>query len=232
MKEEGSSRFYTWFYSVIATLDAERQRLAAWRGPPLARLEVPVVIIGLVSAHQVFYSVALPVQPWSSPLPPTTTVKKPFWQRKTLEQLSKREWESLCDGCGRCCLNKYEEDSGEILYTDVACKLLDTQSCRCSNYRQRQKLVPDCISLTPQTMRDMSCLPPTCGYRLVQEGKNLYWWHPLVSGRAETVHEAKISVRGRVVSELGLSEAEIEVRLVRWPQTKTAVKRPKAAGKG
>lgn len=156
--------------------------------------------------------------------------KQPFWQRKTLAQMNRKEWESLCDGCGRCCLNKFEEDSGEILYTDVACKLLNTESCRCSNYRQRQKLVPDCVNLTVETMLDMTCLPPTCGYRLLQEGKKLYWWHPLVSGRADSVHEAGISVRGRVVSELGLTEAEIEQRLVRWPLQKTALKRPKSAG--
>ena len=226
-----SSLFYTWFYSVIATLDAEYLRLApAVRFVVHHRRDVGVMI-GLVSVHGLFYSGILPIQPWSSLLPKAIPVKQPFWQRKTLAQLNKKEWESLCDGCGRCCLNKYEEDSGEIFYTDVACKLLDTESCRCSNYQKRQKLVPDCISLTPETLPEMSCLPPTCGYRLVQEGKNLSWWHPLVSGRAATVHEAGISVRGRVVSEQGLSEAEIELRLVRWPQTKTAMKRPKGGVK-
>jgi uncharacterized cysteine cluster protein YcgN (CxxCxxCC family) len=134
--------------------------------------------------------------------------------------MSRSEWESLCDGCGRCCLNKYEEEGTKrVHYTDVACHLLDRDSCRCSNYAQRGRLVPDCITLTPAIMDDMYCLPKTCGYRLLAEGKELFWWHPLVSGRRETVHEAGISVRGRCVSEKGLSEDEIEARLVRWPMT-------------
>jgi len=151
---------------------------------------------------------------------------KPFWQTKTLEQMTRAEWESLCDGCGRCCLNKYEdEDTGEIFYTDVACKLLDGHSCRCSNYRRRTRLVKDCLVLTPESLKTMTCLPPTCAYRRLQEGKDLLWWHPLVSGDPETVHTAGISVRDRTVSEEGLSEAEIESRLVTWPQS-TRSRRP------
>jgi uncharacterized cysteine cluster protein YcgN (CxxCxxCC family) len=144
--------------------------------------------------------------------------------------MTRAEWESLCDGCGRCCLNKYEEEgTRNIHYTDVACHLLDLDSCRCSNYAQRSRLVPDCISLTPDIMDDMFCLPKTCAYRLLSEGKDLYWWHPLVSGRRETVHEAGISVRGRAVSEAGMSEEEIEGRLVRWPMTtRCKMKAPKA----
>ena len=111
------------------------------------------------------------------------------------------EWESLCDGCGRCCLNKLEDiDTGRIEWTDVACRLLDGESCRCRNYKRR-RLVPDCVQLTPESVRALSWLPPTCAYRLVEEGRDLYWWHPLVSGDPESVHDAGISVRARTVSE-------------------------------
>jgi uncharacterized cysteine cluster protein YcgN (CxxCxxCC family) len=150
-----------------------------------------------------------------------TKAKTPFWRKKTLEQMTKPEWESLCDGCGRCCLNKYEDvDSGKIRYTDVSCKLLDTEKCRCSDYKNRQKKVPDCLALTPESMSEMNCLPRTCAYRLLHEGQDLPEWHPLVSGDPNTVHEAGISVRGRCISEKGLSETEIARRLVRWPMSR------------
>jgi uncharacterized protein len=146
---------------------------------------------------------------------------KPFWKTKSLEQMSRKEWESLCDGCGRCCLNKYEEEgTRKIFYTDVACKLLDTDSCRCSDYPNRTKKVKDCLVLTPAVMPEMNCLPPTCAYRLVYEEKDLPRWHPLITGRPESVHEAGISVSGRCVSEKGLTEKQISKRLVRWPMQK------------
>src|SRR3954469_22029567 len=117
-----------------------------------------------------------------------------FWKTKSLEEMSDAEWESLCDGCGRCCLNKLEDiDTGEIAWTDVACRLLEGESCRCRNYPKRQKLVPDCVQLTPESVRNLSWLPPTCAYRLVAEGRELYWWHPLLSGDPSTVHQAGIS---------------------------------------
>ena len=123
---------------------------------------------------------------------------EPFW-RKGLENLTKREWESLCDGCGRCCLVKLEdEDTGEIHFTDIACKLFEAGSCRCANYAKRKSLVPDCVQLTPEAVRSLPWLPPTCAYKLVAEGKDLKWWHPLVSGDPASVHEAGISVRGRI----------------------------------
>lgn len=144
-----------------------------------------------------------------------------FWKTKTLAEMTPKEWESLCDGCARCCLNKYEDDdTGKIHYTDVACKLLNTTSCRCSDYPNRAQKVSDCVRLTPEVMPEMNCLPPTCGYRLVHEGKDLYSWHPLKSGDKNSVHEAGMSVRGRVISEEGLSEEEIEARIVKWPLTK------------
>ncbi len=127
--------------------------------------------------------------------------KQPFWRTKSLEQMTKAEWESLCDGCGQCCLHKLQdEDTDEIYWTSVACTLLDDQSCRCRDYPDRRKTVPDCVFLTPQIVDEVDWLPVTCAYRLVAEGADLYWWHPLVSGSPETVHEAGVSVRGKVTA--------------------------------
>jgi len=142
---------------------------------------------------------------------------QPFWQRKTLDQMTKAEWESLCDGCARCCLNKLEnETTGEIQYTDVACRLLDTEKCRYVSYDDRKRYVPDCKILTPKNIKRLSWLPSTCAYRLIDEGKDLFWWHPLVSGDPETVHQAAVSVRGRVVSERDTDD--LENRIVGWPK--------------
>jgi uncharacterized protein len=152
----------------------------------------------------------------------------PFWRRKSLDEMSAAEWESLCDGCGRCCLNKLEDiDTGRIEWTDVACKLLDGESCRCSNYKRRQKLVPDCVQLTPESVRSLSWLPPTCAYRLVEEGRDLYWWHPLVSGDPESVHDAGISVRAKTVSEKDFPIDELENRIVAWPGKTPRPKKPR-----
>ena len=144
----------------------------------------------------------------------------PFWKTKTLEEMSHQEWESLCDGCGLCCLNKLEDwDTGDVVYTSVACQLLDSESCRCSNYSCRQEIVPTCIQLTPEAIREIGWLPPTCGYRLVRDGEDLYWWHPLVSGDPETVHQAGISTRGRTVSEDNVDVEDFENFVVDWPLT-------------
>lgn len=134
----------------------------------------------------------------------------PFWKTKTLEAMSPEEWESLCDGCGKCCLSKLEdEDTGEIHFTSVGCRLLNAETCRCSDYANRRALVADCVGLTPQNVRTISWLPKTCGYRLVAEGRDLYPWHPLVSGDPESVHRAGVSVRGRVTaSETDLADPE------------------------
>jgi uncharacterized protein len=143
---------------------------------------------------------------------------EPFW-RKPLEELSKAEWESLCDGCGRCCLVKLEEeDSGEIHFTNVGCRLLDASCARCADYGHRSRRVPDCVRLDPASVRSLSWLPPTCAYRLVANGADLPEWHPLVSGRKESVVEAGISVIGKVAA----LESEVEVDdlvdyIVAWP---------------
>lgn len=142
----------------------------------------------------------------------------PFW-RQPLEALTEPEWESLCDGCGRCCLVKLEdEDTAEVHFTEIGCTLLSGETCRCTDYPGRQAKVPDCIKLTPQAVRTIGWLPPTCAYRLVAEGRDLPWWHPLVSGRPETVVEAGVSVRGRVVaSEDDVSAESLPGYIARWP---------------
>lgn len=144
---------------------------------------------------------------------------EPFWRTTSLDAMTDEQWESLCDGCARCCLVKLEdEDTGKVHYTDVGCRLLDGQTCRCRDYPGRQSLVPDCVKLTPATVRGLGWLPPTCAYRMVDEGRDLAWWHPLVSGRAETVHEAGISVRDRVhASEDDVPVEALVDRLVGWP---------------
>ena len=125
----------------------------------------------------------------------------PFWE-KPLAALDRAEWEALCDGCGKCCLHKIEDGaSGEIHPTNVACKLLDLHSCRCSSYRTRRAFVPDCIRLSAANVARHKWLPSTCAYRLRAEGKPLPEWHPLISGDPESVHRAGMSVRGWAVSE-------------------------------
>jgi len=126
---------------------------------------------------------------------------QPFWKTVPLEAMTQAQWESLCDGCGKCCLSKLEdEDTGDIYWTSVGCRLFDEQTCRCSDYANRLRRVNDCVGLTAQNVRTISWLPSTCAYRMVAEGRDLAWWHPLVSGSRDTVHIAGISMRGRLTA--------------------------------
>jgi uncharacterized cysteine cluster protein YcgN (CxxCxxCC family) len=127
---------------------------------------------------------------------------QPFWETKTLEQLTTEEWESLCDGCGRCCLQKIQTEHEHLVrYTRVACRLLDVESCQCTNYWRRKTLVPECIALDATNIKEFDWLPESCAYVRVKEKRGLAWWHPLVSGNPDTVHEAGISMQGKAVSE-------------------------------
>ena len=144
-----------------------------------------------------------------------TKPEKPFWRRKTLSAMTNEEWESLCDGCAKCCLHKLQyDDTGEIDYTNVACRLLDTTSCRCRKYAIRSMLVPDCVQLKPDVVGGLAWLPKTCAYRLVDEGKDLPDWHPLKTGDPQSVHKACMSVRGRVIPEQ--DAGPLEHHVVDW----------------
>ncbi len=149
-----------------------------------------------------------------------THASAPFWTTKSLHEMSKAEWESLCDGCGRCCLHKLEdEETGEIFWTDIACTLLDMGSCRCSHYETRHSYVPHCVVLTPDEVLNgtLTALPPSCAYSLLAHGKDLPSWHPLISGTRASVHKAGVSVRGRCISEAGYPDDAFEERIVDWP---------------
>ena len=143
---------------------------------------------------------------------------KPFWETKTLDQLTADEWELLCDGCGRCCLVKLEdEDTGEIYTTSVSCSLFDARSCRCRDYENRFEKISDCLDLDAKKVRELDWLPQTCAYRLRHEGKPLADWHPLVSGTPQSVIDAGISVSGQTVSEEDVKEEHLGDYLKEWP---------------
>lgn len=142
---------------------------------------------------------------------------RPFWQRKTLAEMSPDEWDALCDGCGKCCLHKLEdEDSGEVFYTDVACRYLDESTCRCKDYANRSALVDTCLTLDKNNVDHFQWLPITCAYRLLSEGERLADWHPLVSGSYQSVHKAGMSVRHRVWSEQEIAPQAMEDHIIRW----------------
>lgn len=142
-----------------------------------------------------------------------------FWTRKSLKKLSEKEWEALCDGCGKCCLNKLEDDdTGEVALTNVACRLLDDATCRCAHYENRHQFVPDCISLTPENLdQNAYWMPQTCAYRLLYEGKPLYDWHPLISGDPDSVHRAGVSMQHRTFSEFSIPEEDWEDHIIEEP---------------
>lgn len=141
---------------------------------------------------------------------------KPFWETKTLDQMSSDEWESLCDGCAKCCLHKLEdEDDGEVYYTKVVCRYMDDQ-CQCTEYQRRNELVPNCVWLRPEDVAEFHWLPSTCAYRLVAEGQPLQAWHPLISGNKQSVHEAGVSIQGRALSEEYVHPDGMEEHIIHW----------------
>jgi hypothetical protein len=140
-----------------------------------------------------------------------------FWTDTPLGEMTRAQWESLCDGCGRCCLHKLQdEDSGATFYTNVACRLLDVDRCRCTRYRDRHRWVADCVRLTRGNLAMLEWMPSTCAYRLLYEGKPLPRWHPLVSGDPESVHRAGISVRGKVVDERAVDPGDLHEHVIEW----------------
>lgn len=145
------------------------------------------------------------------------SIEQPFWDIKTLEEMTTEEWESLCDGCAKCCLHKIEdEDSGQVYFTNVACRLLDLHTSRCQDYAHRTEKVKDCTDLTPEMVRSISWLPASCAYRRLAEGRKLAWWHPLISGDPNTVQQAGISVCGRVIPESQADLDMLEEMVVDW----------------
>ena len=142
-----------------------------------------------------------------------------YWERKRLRDMSRAEWEALCDGCGKCCLNKLEdEDTGEVALTRVACRLFDDATCRCAQYPIRHQFVPDCIVLSPANIgANLYWMPQTCAYRLVHEGRPLHDWHPLISGDAETVHAAGVSMRGATLPEYEIDQDDWEDHIIEEP---------------
>lgn len=138
-----------------------------------------------------------------------------FWENKELHEMSDSEWESLCDGCAKCCIFKFEEDeTGHILQTDVVCKLLDLSDCHCTRYPERKNLVPDCITITADNILTLNWMPASCSYRLLANGKNLPDWHPLITGDKNSAIKAGKTVQGNVVSELDVDD--IEDRIIGW----------------
>ena len=139
-----------------------------------------------------------------------------FWETVPLAEMTAEQWESLCDRCGRCCLHKLRDDETEELsFTNVSCRLLNTRTCRCRHYATRQQHIPDCVSLTQASLAQIDWLPPSCAYRRLAEGRGLEWWHPLVSGDPDTVHAAGVSVRGRAIDER--RAGRLEHHIVEWP---------------
>lgn len=143
------------------------------------------------------------------------TLKPGFWREVSLAEMNQEQWEAVCDGCGQCCLHKLQdEDTDEVYFTDVACRLLDLQSCQCGDYSNRQKHVPDCIQLTVRDLPYFDWLPQTCSYRLLAAGYDLPKWHYLVCGDPDAVHKAGVSVQGRCVNEKEVDD--LDAHIVNW----------------
>ncbi len=161
--------------------------------------------------------------------------EKPFWQQKSLQQMSRVEWESLCDGCAKCCLHKFIDDQSDeqqnqgnttqqtnqdetVYYSNIACSLLNDKSCRCTKYPQRTQLVAECIVLTTDNLEYISSMPPSCAYRRIHEGRDLPSWHPLLNrGKTSAMHKAGMSVRGKIVKEQTVDFDHFEDHIVSWP---------------
>jgi uncharacterized protein len=158
------------------------------------------------------------------------TESSEFWRHKRLDEMTRAEWESLCDGCGRCCLHKLrDEDTNAIEFTNVACRLLDKSNARCRDYANRQKRVPDCVQLTPQSIGGIDWLPPSCAYRRLAEGRDLPEWHPLMTGDPDSVVRAGASVIGRAIGER--EAGPLEHHVVDWPGRMPRAKRASGAPK-
>lgn len=159
----------------------------------------------------------------------------PFWQAKTLAEMTRSEWESLCDGCAKCCLNKFIDDENtddetelqptnylkegeQVVYSNIACHLLNEKSCQCNQYTKRKKLVPDCVQLTQDKLADFFLMPPSCTYRRLHEGRGIPSWHPLLhKGKKSVMHKAGMSVRGKIVKDDDISIEDFEDYIVTWP---------------
>jgi len=140
-----------------------------------------------------------------------------FWETKKLHEMTSAEWESLCDGCGKCCLVKLEDyDTAEIYHTNLSCKLLDIEACRCTDYENRQQQVDDCVKLDPQNLKSIQWLPDTCSYKLLEQGKSLPDWHYLITGDRNTVHQVLGSVMHFATSEVGVKEQDLEEHIIQW----------------
>ena len=142
----------------------------------------------------------------------------PFWKKKSLREMNRQEWELLCDGCGKCCLYKIQDEkTGEVQYTNVSCRLLCTKTCLCNSYKNRYHLVPTCMILTPTRVEEFCWLPKTCTYRLLAQGKDLPWWHHLVSGDPDLIHHLGLSIKGKVISEDYVYPLQLRQHIVQWP---------------
>lgn len=165
--------------------------------------------------------------PYTKPL-----IESKFWQNKTLAEMSKDEWEAVCDGCGRCCLHKFIDEGAqeeaasegetskgeEILFTNISCYLLNDKTCSCTQYERRAELVLDCVSLSKENLKDVYFMPPSCSYRRLQEGKGLAHWHPLLNrGKKSKMHQLGITVRNRVINENDVDLTDFEDYIVSWP---------------
>lgn len=142
---------------------------------------------------------------------------EPFWQTKTLTEMSEEEWESLCDGCAQCCQLKFKvADRPEFVMTPVVCKLLDTETCRCLSYENRHNLVPDCVEISPTNVDSLYWLPDSCAYRLIAEGKSLYDWHPLIAGDSQKMRDLGVSVANRAISERDIHLDDLATQAIKW----------------